>query len=311
MNYMNKSIQVNVLSRLFFLLLVIGLTGCAATQPNIDVPSVPPPVQKVKTQPRVALVLGSGGSRGYAHLGVLQALEEAHIPVDVVVGSSAGSIVGALYADNQSFKKTYDIMMPAGFWDYADFANLSEPGGLIKGYQLENFLLAHMQVRSFDQLPKKLIIATTDLKTGKVYPIESGPVAPAVLASSAIPGAIKPVKLYGRLLIDGGVINPVPVDLARKLHPRLVIAVSLSTKKATDKTPTSALGVLDSAMYIMDQRLTEISLKGADVVIKPEVGDINFLDLRNKREMYLAGLSAARKKIPVIRKLLGYPDKTR
>ncbi|MBX3708853.1 MAG: patatin-like phospholipase family protein [Gammaproteobacteria bacterium] len=241
--------------------------------------------------------------RGYAHLGVLQALEEAHIPVDVLVGSSAGSIVASLYADNQSFKKTYAIMMPAGFWDYADIGNLSGAGGIITGYQLENFLVSHMHARNFDQLQKKVIIATTDMETGKLYPIESGPVAPAVLASSAIPGAIKPVQLYGHRLIDGGVLSPVPVELAKKLHPKIIIAVNLSTKSTND-SPTSALGVLNSAMYIMSMRLTEISLKEADVVISPKVGDVNVFDLTKKHEVYLAGLQATREQIPTIRKLL-------
>ena len=252
--------------------------------------------------PRVVLVLGVGGVRGYAHLGVLQALEEAHIPVDVIIGASAGSIVAALYADNQSAKKTYDIMMPAGFWDYADIANFSEPGGIIKGYNLENFLLKNMRARDFNQLHKKMIIATTDAKTGKMYAIESGPIAPAVLASAAVPGGIKPVYLYKHWLIDGGVSTPVPVALATKMHPKLIIAVNLS-KASSNELPHSAYGFYGLAYDIMWQRLTAYSLKGADIVINPNVGDMNIFDIRKKQEAYLAGLTAARKQIPAIRKL--------
>lgn len=286
---------------------MLTLIACAVRQPDIAIPHSPPPIKKAAHPPRVALVLGSGGVRGYAHLGVLQALEEANIPVDVIVGCSAGSIVASLYADNQSFRKTYDIMMPAGFWDYADISNLTSGGGIISGYQLESFLLDHMKARNFGELKKKVIIATTDVSSGNLYPIESGPIAPAVLASAAIPGAVKPVKLYGRSLIDGGVVSPVPVELARKLHPRLIIAVNLSTKSSKPALD-SALDVMDSAMYIMGKRMTAESLKKADIVINPKVGDVNIFDIRKKQELYLAGLSAARKQIPAIRRILAQAD---
>jgi NTE family protein len=281
----------------------LTLTACAQKIPAIETPVAPPPSAKIAQAPRVALVLGGGGARGYAHLGVLQALEEANIPVDVVVGTSAGSIIAALYADNKSFQKTYDIMMPAGFWDFADLGNLSHPGGIIRGYKLENFLLKHMRARTFEQLPTKVIIATTDMDTGATFAIESGPIAPAVLASSAIPGAIKPVNLYGRTLVDGGVLNPVPVDLAARLHPKIIIAVNISPQYQNNK-PVSSFGILNSTYKMMAQRITQDSLKGADVVISPDVGSTNAFDIRKKREMYLAGLAAARKEIPEIRKLL-------
>lgn len=283
------------------------LAGCSQTLTNDAVPANPPPPAQASKPLRVALVLGAGGARGYAHLGVLQALEEANIPVDVVVGASAGSLVAALYADNQSFQKTYDIMMPAGFWDYADMGNFAHAGGIISGNQLENFLSHHMSARTFDQLPKKVIIATTDVNSGTTYPIESGPIAPAVLASSAIPGAIRPVKLYGHTLIDGGVLNPVPVDLAARLHPALIIAVNL-TPHYQDSHPVTSIGILNSSYRMMSQRIALDSLKGADVVINPDVGDTNAFDIRKKREMYLAGLAAARQQIPLIRKLLAERD---
>lgn len=291
------------LNLLIALVLIGSVTACVEPQPDITIPQTPPHIAKLTKQPRVVLVLGVGGVRGYAHLGVLQALEEAHIPVDVIVGSSAGSIVAALYADNDSYKQTYHIMMSAGFWDYADIANFTEPGGIIKGYHLENFLLEHMHARTFNQLDKKIVVATTDAKTGQTYTIESGPIAPAVLASAAVPGGVKPVHLYGHWLIDGGVSNPVPVDIAEKLHPKLIIAVNLS-KTSSNKLPTTAYGFYGLAYDIMWQRLTAHSLKGANVVINPDVGDVNIFDITKKHEMYLAGLEAARKKIPEIKKLL-------
>jgi NTE family protein len=288
-------------SFLINLLLALSLTGCASVRLPIATPAVPPPPPKMTEPPRVALVLGSGGARGYAHLGVLQALEEAHIPVDVIAGASAGSIITALYADNGSAKKTFNIMMNAGFWDFADVKSVGSTGAIV-GLNLEYFLLRHMQARSFDQLHKRALIATTDMMTGKTYVIQSGPVAPAVLASAALPGVVKPIHLYGKWLIDGGVTDPVPVDVVKKLHPHLIIAVNLS-KSSRHPLPGTAYGVYSTAYDIMWQRLTEDSLKGADIVISPDVGDTLF-DIDKKQELYLAGLTEGRKAIPAIRKLL-------
>lgn len=280
----------------------IFLTACAESQYAVNVPATPPPVKLQTKSPRVALVLGCGGARGYAHLGILQALKEAHIPVDVIVGASAGSVVAALYADNDDFYHTYNVMMPAGFWDYADMRSLGYTG-VITGYQLENFLLENMHARDFNQLKTPVIIATTEIKTGNTFAIASGPIAPAVLASAAVPGAIKPVTMYGHTLVDGGVADPVPVDLAKKLHPKLIIAVNLIKLAANDE-PASAYGNYELAYDIMWQRLTTLSLQGADIVISPEVGNVGTFDLSKKREMYLAGLEAGRKAIPAIRKAL-------
>lgn len=287
--------------RLFLLSFSLTLTGCAAIQLPITAPAVPPPPPKMTTSPRVALVLGSGGARGYAHLGVLQALEEAHIPVDLIAGSSAGSIISALYADNASAIKTYNIMMRASFWDFADTGSIGSLG-VVAGSHLENFLLKNMRARTFNELRKHALIATTDIYTGKPYLVQSGPIAPAVLASSALPGVVKPVKLYGHLLMDGGVTDPVPVDLVKPFHPAIIIAVSLS-HTLFNQIPTTTYGVYSTAYNIMWQRLTINSLAGADVVISPDVGDTIF-SLDKKYEMYLAGLTETRKAIPAIRKLL-------
>ena len=129
------------------------------------------------------------------------------------------------------------------------------------------------------------------------------PIAPAVLASAAVPGAVKPVDLYGHTLLDGGVLSPVPVEIARKLHPGLIIAVDLS--QFTAAPPKTAMEVMDSAYHIMGQRLTSVSIRGADVIISPKVGNVGLFDISKKHEMYLAGYNATRRQIPKIRKLLG------
>lgn len=281
----------------------LGIVGCAGKPPLINVPLSPPPSPKLAYQPKVILVLGSGGARGFAHLGVLQSLEEAHIPVDVIVGASAGSVIAALYADNKSSKKTYDIMINASLWDFADVSSLPSSGGVIKGYRLQKFLLKNMHARTFDQLKTKLVVATTELDTGATYAIDSGPLPPAVLASSALPGAVKPVSLYGKTLIDGGVADPVPVDHAKKYHPKVIIAVNVS-EDILNNRPHSALDIYGHALDIIWQRLTEYSEKGADIIIRPDVGKTGTFALKKRHEMYRAGYEATQKAIPKIRELL-------
>ena len=300
---MIRALVKSVLFYCLFLLAMPGLfSACVQNDPTINVPASPPPVKAIH-QPRVALVLGCGGARGYAHLGVLQALEEAHIPVDVIVGASAGSVVAAIYADNQNFLNTYNIMMPAGTWDFADINNFPGYSGIIKGDQLESFLMQNIQAKNFNELKTPLIVATTDINSGKTYVIESGPIAPAILASAAVPGVIKPVHLYGHWLVDGGVADPVPVDLAKQLHPKIIIAVNL-VNLSSNAMPASAYGQYELSYDIMWQRLTSLSLQGADVVISPKVGDVGTFDLSKKHDMYLAGLQAGRQAIPRIRNAL-------
>lgn len=297
--------KTNIINRISFILVMAflgaALTGCAGTNLPVMAPDYPPLPVKLTKQPQVALVLGSGGARGYAHLGVLQALEEAGIPVDVIAGSSAGSVVAALYADTGSAENTKKIMLSAGFWDFTELSNFGA-AGVIKGSSFEAFMLKHMRSHNFADLHKKLLVAATDIKTGETYTIQSGPVIPAVLASAAIPGFIYPVKLYHHTLIDGGISDPVPVNLVKQYHPKVIIAVNL-TKMISKGTPSSALGVSQEAFNIMMRHLTRESLRGADVVISPDVVDTTF-DTSHRKEIYLAGLKAGRAAIPKIRQLL-------
>ena len=280
-----------------------GLIGCAGLRPPLAIPNTPPPVPTPSTPPKVVLVLGSGGARGYAHLGVLQALQEAGIPINTIVCASAGCVVGALYADNANARKTFDIMMHAGFWTFADVSNLPNPSGIVEGYHLEKFLLRHMHAVTFNQLKIKLITATTDLKTGKTYAIASGPIAPAILASAALPGLVQPVHLYGHVLIDGGVADPVPTGIAKQLNPTIIIAVNVG-QQLPPRLPKAAWDIYARAYNIMWQHLTEASEQDAQIIIRPHVGQVGTFDLNQRYQMYLDGLHAAQKEIPAIKKLL-------
>lgn len=290
--------------RYFFLgILILLLAACAGRPPDITIPVNAPKPPHLVAPPRVALVLGGGGARGYAHLGVLQVLQQAGVPLDLIVGTSAGSIFGAVYSDNHSFDKTYRIMMKASFWNFADLNNAPNSSGFVQGYHLEKMLLANMQAQNFSQLKNKLVVVSTDLKTGQVVFIQSGPIAPAVLASSALPGLVDPVFLYHKILIDGGVVQPIPVAVAKQFHPRVIIAVNIS-QPLDPNVPSFSYSIYNRSYDIMWQNLVLENERGADVVIQPSVGDVGMFDLGDRNRLYQQGRAATLKQLPKILALL-------
>lgn len=291
------------LSKLGLLCATLLLTACAGYRPNINIPHQAPPTRHITKQPRVALVLGAGGAKGFAHLGVIDVLRKAGVPIDMVAGASAGSVVAALYADNGNADEATRTLMSAGFWDIADLGNFPSAEGIITGYQLEKFLLHHMRSKTFKQTKIPLMIATTDLKAGKLYPIRSGPIAPAVLASGAMPGAVRPPHLYGHILVDGGMVAPVPVQLVTPYHPKLIIAVNID-QQIPPQLPWSAYGIYNRAYQISWLALTRYTESPADVVIRPNVGEVGTFDWSQKQVMYNRGVAAAKKALPQILKLM-------
>lgn len=288
---------------LFLLVFLALLSACAGKPPNIAIPINPPKAPQLVSPPRVALVLGGGGARGYAHLGVLQVLQEAGVPLDLIVGTSAGSIFGAVYSDNHSFDKTYQIMMGANFWTFADINNSPSKSGFIQGYHLERMLMANMRAKNFSQLKNKFVAVATDLGSGQTYFIQSGPIPPAVLASSALPGLVDPVFLYHRVLVDGGVAQPIPVEIAQNFHPRVIIAVNIS-QPLDPKIPYFSYSIYNRSYDIMWQSLVAQNERGADIIIRPAVGDAGTFDLNDRYRLYQAGRAAALKQLPKILALL-------
>ena len=284
-------------------LAAILLAGCAGSRPNIDIPSQRPSTELPITQPRVALVLGGGGVRGFAHIGVLKVLHEAGVPIDLMAGTSAGSIVGALYADQGNIVAVENTAKSAKLGDILDFNNLPQSDGVLKGYKLQKFLLEHMQAQTFDQLKIPLITVSTDLKTGAPVEIDNGPIAPAVQASAAIPGLFDPVSLYGYTLIDGGMSDPVAVNFVQAYHPKIIIAVDVA-EQLPSTLPTTAEGIYNRAFIIMRLNMTSLSAENADVLILPDVGVTHIFDINKKDALIKAGEDAAKKALPEIKRLL-------
>ncbi len=253
--------------------------------------------------PRVALALGGGGARGLAHVGVLQALEQAKIHVDLIVGTSAGSIVGALYADRPDATALRELLTNARRKDFVDFSLLHILNGPVTGHALEKFLRTNMRARDFDDLKIPFVAVATDLGKGEVFPIDTGPVATAVHASAALPLYFHSVSLGGRTLVDGGVTAPLPVSVALKYRPQVVIAVNVAgTLPPT--IPKNSLGEVARSFSILLGVLGQIDGRGADVVITPDVGAVGTFNASDKENLFDAGARAVTEALPRIKKVL-------
>jgi NTE family protein len=269
-------------------LLALAVGGCAVT-PKVEPPPAPeaPPVVRAKPAPKIALALGGGAARGFAHIGVIKALEAQGIYPDIVVGTSAGSVVGALYAAGIG---GFDLQRIAlAMDDGSAFSDWSLPDrGIIKGEALQNYINTALGNRPIEKMKRTLAIVATDLQSGEAVVFRSGNAGMAVRASSSVPGLFQPVRINGRDYVDGGLVSPVPVRVARNLGADLVIAVDISNKPRFAKT-ASSLDVLLQTFTIMGQALAARELPEADVVIRPNVDGVSGTDFQARHLAILEG----------------------
>lgn len=273
-------------------LLAALTTGCAATRLE-PLPEIVPP--------KVGVALGGGGARGFAEIGVLRVLEQEKIPIDLVVGTSVGSLIGALYADSGSVLDAEFLateVTDEDLFDYRALAFLS--GGLVKGEKLERFLEKHLRHRVIESMAVPFAAVAVELRTGRTVVFDRGPIARSVHASCAIPGVFVPVEFDGRTFVDGGVTEPVPAGPARARGADVVIAVSIPAA-VPGETPRTPVGVVYHAVSIMAAEIGRRSTRDADVVIEPDVGDVAYDDFSQKRRLIAAGEAAARAALPAIR----------
>lgn len=292
--------------RIFLLLLIISLTSCSSTTDKqyYNLGKTPPPTREIKDV-RVALALGGGGSRGIVHLGVISVLEENNIPIDLIVGTSAGSMIGAMYADYQDSKLLYDQLIGLKKWDLLDlsladsFYFFSELRGPVQGAYLEDFVAKNITKNHIEDFSIPFVAVATDLKTSKAYLFSSGPVALGVHASSAIPPVFTPVHAYGKLLVDGGVVEPVPVKTARSFNPQVVVAVDISTA-GHDYELNNMLDVAGKSFSIAYHKLSHSQSKKADILIHPDLEGFGTFDDDKNEILFAIGREAAKEKLPQI-----------
>jgi len=260
-------------------------------------------------RPRVALVLSGGGARGLAHIGALKVLAREKVPVDLIVGTSVGAIVGALYAADVPVGDIESMAAEVGWNKLTDVSTarvvrLLLAERLLSTAKMEDYLRARMGPKSFADLKTELACVAADLRTGEEIVLREGPVALAARASATMPGVFDPVPYRHRLLIDGGVVNNVPTDVARRLGADVVICVYLPADFSRNNV-TNVLSTLTQALYIQGQVISEERLKLADLVIRPDVADISASELGRSREAMDAGQRAAEIALPEIKRFLG------
>ena len=268
------------------------LSACA----NLPDKSAAPPAA-----PKIALALGGGAARGFAHVGVIKALEAQGIVPDIIVGTSAGSVVAALYAGGANGFELQKLALSMEDGSVSDW--VLPDRGFIRGEALQNFVNKALVNRPMNALPRKLAVVATDLQTGEMTVLRSGDVGLAVRASSSVPGVFQPVRIGGREFVDGGLVSPVPAKVARDMCADLVIAVDISSKPKNAKV-SSMIDVLLQTFTIMSTTVAQYQLGQADVVIRPDVGSIGGTDFQSKHLAILEGEKAAAEKMEQIRAAL-------
>lgn len=285
------------LPALFAAALTAFLAACASTPAPLPEAVAPlPPLQPVKI--RVGLALGGGAAKGFAHIGVIKMLEANGIQPEVVAGTSAGSVVGALYAsgmDAFQMQKTAFGLDEDRIRDVSLFS-----GGVVKGQKLQDYVNELVGKRPIERMRMPFAAVATQLETGERTVFVRGNTGQAVRASSSIPGVFEPVAIGQKHYVDGGVVSPVPVDAARQLGADIVIAVDISTK-ASGRNPGTLLGTVNQSITIMGQKLGAQELARADVVISPDVASIGPADFEQRNDAILEGERAALAALPQIR----------
>ena len=297
-----NSITLRRILCLYAAVMITFLFSACATTGKIEEGKAPQVSKEVL--PKVGLALGGGGARGFAEIGVLRVLEQEKIPIDIVVGTSVGSLIGAIYADSGRVLDAEFIAISITDEDIFDYRIFSFfTGGFVKGEKLENFLNNHLKNKNIENLKVRFGAVAVDLRTGQSVLFDRGPVARAVHASCAIPGVFVPVEIGGKVFVDGGVTDPIPVDFAKRKGAEVVIAVVISPALPA-VAPKNPIEVAFHAVTIMSSAIGVFGVKAADVVIYPDVGNVAYDDFTQKKRLIEAGEKAAREALPAIREAI-------
>ena len=267
--------------------------------PTPPPPATPPPVPR---PPRIGLALGGGAARGFAHIGVIQVLEEAGIKPQLVVGTSAGSLVAALYATGKSGA---ELGMLALGMDESALTDWSFPGrGVIRGEALARYVREQTGGISIEKMKLPLGIVATDLDSGQPILFQRGDPGVAVRASSAVPAVFQPVKIGDREYVDGGLVSPVPVRFARQMGAELVLAIDISSPPEGQATG-DAMRMLLQTFAIMGKSINTLELRDADVVFRPKLNGVGSADFASRQRAIIAGREAALAGLAELRTRIG------
>ena len=286
---MNKTI-INKLFSVVAVFLMLIISSCAPQE-------VKPPPKPAK----IAIVLGAGASKGFAHIGVLKVLESNKIPVHMIVGTSAGSFVGSLYAYGYN---AFQLQKMSFSIEKGDILDITIPdNGFIKGEKLEEYINEKVKNTPIENLRIPFYSVATDLQNGHEVVFGKGNTGTAVRASCSIPGIFNPVRISDRIYVDGGVVSPVAVEAAKRLGADIVIVVDISADIG-GKPPESTIETILQSISIMYSKLSSLQLTKADIVIRPKVGYIGPGDFSKRHEAVLEGEKAALGALPEINNLI-------
>jgi len=298
------------------ILLLLGVTACKVTPP-IELPQTPPVVERPPA--KIALALGGGAARGFAHIGVIKALEAQGITPDIVVGTSAGSVVGALYASGLNGFQIQELSMNMEEDQILDGSGLyrciletmvSDKRGCIVGQALQNFINKNVNDRPIEKLNKTFAAVATNLRNGEMMVFRTGNTGVAVRASSSVPVFFQPVTINGQDYVDGGLVAPVPASVARTLGADFVIAVDISDRPE-DRSTAGISDILWQTFSIFGKTLNRHEQISADIVIRPVTSGLPSADVSGRNKAVLEGEKAVAKILPELKAKLALLNEQR
>ena len=280
---------------------MLGLAGCAAPSATTPAPSVQPPMVVPDKKPlKIGLALGGGAARGFAHVGVIAVLEEAGLKPQIVVGTSAGSLVAALYASGKTSAQLQQTALNMEEVAITDWMLPLVGRGMFRGEALARYVNELLANRLIENMAIPLGIVATDLNNGNAVLFQRGDTGTAVRASSAVPAVFVPVKINGREYVDGGLVSPVPVRFARQMGADVVVAVDISNPPEAN-TADGTLQILLQTFAIMGKSINQYELAGADVLVKPSLVGLKSADFSARQRAIDAGRAAMLSALPALK----------
>ena len=303
MSKLHASIKMSVVMTLVCLIGI--LTGCVSSQKVVAYPAmVNHSINNIKklNQPKIALILGSGGARGYAHIGVIQVLEQRGLKPDFIVGSSAGSVVGAVYASGKTAEQVEKIAMELKPSDVRDFTLSLQ--GFFNGEKIQNYINGLVDNKPLEQLAIPMYVVATELQQGQQVVFNQGNTGQAVRASTTIPSMFIPTKIGDAEYVDGGLVSPLPVLVAKELGADFIIAVDILARPQYTET-AHIWGLFNQNINVMQNQLAKNEAQWADVLIQPDIREkAHIFSTKSRAETIEAGRVAARLQMEKIDQLL-------
>lgn len=288
---------------LLLIVLIVAFAGCSRKFMVVEMPVIQPPARVAGEQPQVALVLGGGAFHGMSHVGVIKVLEDEGIPIDLIVGTSAGSMVGALYAAEPYIDSLIPLVKNTKAHDVFDFSLFRSKEGFVSGKKLQKFINKNVKVKNIEDTKIPFVAVTTDINKGVSVALKSGPIAPSVNASCAIPGIFEPVIMYGKTFVDGGVLNNIAVDIALEYNPKVIIAVNIMPFDTVVELKNYTQ-ILHRAFTISSHKNTEENISKADIIITPDIGGLPLMSGKDNDKLYELGMKKAQEFLPQLRKIM-------